>query len=296
MVIALLIILSIIGTCSQSVFKKAFAIRQDAPFVFSVVSVISTSLYFAVSAGDNFIFAWDYVPYSIGFGICYSASFLCFMYAIKEGSLALTSLALSYSLVIPTLFGILFLGEDLTALSVIGIMLLLISLYLINYEKGEKKITVKWIIYTLITALGNGGCMVFMKLQQTNQNFQYRNEFMVTGLLIVIVTSFIFTIIHNRDKIRLCIKPVIILPVACGLANALGNYCSLKLSPLPVSFVSPICSAGGILGTAAISLLIYKERFNAKQVSGIILGTLSVIALSLKDIRIEYYIIKWLEI
>lgn len=296
MITALLIILSIIGACSQSVFKKAFALKHDAPFIFSVISVISTALFFTVSTGGNFIFTWDYVPYSIGFGACYASSFLCFMYAIKYGSLALTSLALSYSLVIPTLFGILFLGEDLTALSVVGIILLLISLYLINYEKDEKKITVKWIIYTLVTALGNGGCMVFMKLQQINQNFQYRNEFMVTGLLIVIITSFIFAIINNRDKIKLCIKPVILLPVACGFANALGNYCSLKLSPLPVSFVSPICSAGGILGTAAISLFIYKEKFNFKQVFGIVLGTLSVIALSMKDIKIEDYIIKWLEI
>lgn len=296
MVTALLIVLSIFGTCSQSVFKKAFSIRQDAPFVFSVVSVISTALYFAASAGKSFVVAWDYVPYSIGFGICYTLSFLCFMYAIKEGSLALTSLALSYSLVIPTLFGIIFLGEPLTAFSVIGIILLLISLYLINYEKGENKITVKWIIYTLITALGNGGCLVFMKLQQINQSYMYRNEFMVTGLVIVIVSSFAFAIAKNRDKFKLCIKPVILLPIACGLANALGNYSSLKLSPLPVSFVAPICSAGGILGTAAISLLIYKERFNAKQVLGITLGTLSVIALSLKDVRIEDYVIKWLRI
>lgn len=293
MVTALLIILSIFGTCSQSVFKKAFAIRQDAPFVFSVVSVVSTALYFSVSAGKNFVLAWDYVPYSVGFGICYTLSFLCFMYAIKEGSLALTSLALSYSLVIPTLFGIIFLGEDITAFSVIGILLLLVSLYLINYEKGEKKITLKWIIFTLITALGNGGCMVFIKVQQTNQNFMYRNEFMVTGLLIVIVSSFIFAIIKSPEKFKLCIKPVILLPVACGLANALGNYSSLKLSPLPVSFVSPICSAGSILGTAVISLLIYKERFNSKQILGMVLGTLSVIALSLKDVRIEDYILEW---
>ena len=152
MTTVLLILLAIVGTCSQSVFKKAFAIRHDAPFVFSVVSVISSALYFSISAGSNFTFTWDYVPYAVGFGVCYAASFLCFMYAIKEGSLALTSLALSYSLVIPTLFGLIFLGEDPTVFLVIGIVLLLVSLYLINYEKGEKKITVRWMIFTLVTA------------------------------------------------------------------------------------------------------------------------------------------------
>lgn len=292
MVTVLLIILTIIGTCSQSIFKKAFALRHDAPFVFSVVSVISTALYFSINAGSDFIFSWDYVPYSIGFGISYTVSFLAFMYAIKEGSLALTSLALSYSLVIPTLFGVIFLGEDLTLISIVGIVFLLLSLYLINYEKGEKKITLKWIFYTLLTALGNGFCSVFMKMQQINQNFQYRNEFMVSGLIIVIIVSFVFAFVNNRDKFSLCLKPAILLPIGCGLANALSNFCSLKLSPLPVSFVSPICSAGGILGTGAISLLIYKERFNLKQILGIILGTLSVVFLSLKDIRIENYILK----
>ncbi len=277
----LLVILCIIGVCSQSVFKKAFALRLNAPFVFSVISVSSTALAFLLGAGKNFIFCWDYVPYSIGFGIAYAVSFLAFMYAIKEGSLALTSLSLSYSLVIPTLYGIIFLGEKPTLILVIGIILLLISLYLINYEKGEKKITLKWAIYTLLTALGNGICSIMIKIEQINLNFQYRNEFMVTGLIIVIVVSTVFALVKDRANFKVCLKPVALLPVACGLANALGNFCSLRLTHLPSSFVSPVCSAGGILGTAAISLFIYKERFNIKQITGIALGTLSIICLSL---------------
>ena len=281
MATVLLILLSIVGTCSQSIFKKAFAIRHDAPFVFSMISVVSTALYFVISSGGDLVFCWDYIPYASAFGICYAVSFLAFMYAIKEGSLALTSLALSYSLAIPTLYGIIFLNEEPTLIAGIGIMLLLVSLYLINYEKSEKKITLRWIIFTLLTALGNGGCSVAMKTQQINQNYMYRNEFMITGLLIVIITSTIFAIVKNRNHFSLCIKPAILLPIACGLANALGNFASLKLSPLPVSFVSPICSAGGILGTAAISLFIYKERFNKQQTIGIVLGTLSVVCLSM---------------
>lgn len=280
MVTVLLILLAIIGTCSQSVFKKAFAIRQDAPFVFSMISVISTAAYFVISSGGNLTFCWDYIPYAVAFGVCYAVSFLAFMYAIKEGSLALTSLALSYSLAIPTLYGVIFLDEKLTFVAICGIIFLLVSLYLINYEKSEKKITLRWIIFTLLTAFGNGGCSVAMKTQQIRQNFMYRNEFMIVGLLIVIITSTVFAIMKNRDRFSLCLKPVILLPVACGLANALGNFASLKLSPLPVSFISPICSAGGILGTAAISLFIYKERFNKQQTLGIILGTISVVCLS----------------
>ncbi len=285
-----LVILSIIGVCSQSVFKKAFSVRRDAPFVFSVISVTSTALAFLIGAGKDFVFSWDYIPYSLGFGIAYAVSFLSFMYAIKEGSLALTSLSLSYSLVIPTLYGIIFLGEKPTALLIIGIILLLVSLYLTNYEKSDKKITLKWGIYTLLTAIGNGVCSIMIKLEQINLNFRYRNEFMVMGLVIVVAVSAVFALFKDRKSFVVCLKPIIFLPIACGLANALGNFCSLYLSHLPTSFVSPICSAGGILGTSAISLFIYKEKFKKKQIVGIALGTLAVITISLKDIRIENYI------
>lgn len=294
MVVTLLIILSIFGTCSQSVFKKAFSVRQDAPFVFSVISVTSTALAFLIGAGDTFTFSWDYIPYSIGFGIAYAVSFLAFMYAIKEGSLALTSLSLSYSLVIPTLYGMIFLDEEPTALLIIGIILLLVSLYLTNYEKNDKKITLKWGVYTLLTAVGNGVCTIMMKIEQINLDFRYRNEFMVMGLIIVIIVSTAFALFKDRKSFSLCLKPIAFLPVACGLANALGNFCSLSLSHLPASFVSPICSAGGILGTSAISLFVYKEKFKPKQIAGIILGTLAVVTLSLKDVRIEDYITAWL--
>ena len=264
-----LVILSIIGVCSQSVFKKAFSVRRDAPFVFSVISVTSTALAFLIGAGKDFVFSWDYIPYSLGFGIAYAVSFLSFMYAIKEGSLALTSLSLSYSLVIPTLYGRIFLGEKPTALLIIGIILLLVSLYLTNYEKSDKKITLKWGIYTLLTAIGNGVCSIMIKLEQINLNFRYRNEFMVMGLVIVVAVSAVFALFKDRKSFVVCLKPII---------------------HLPTSFVSPICSAGGILGTSAISLFIYKEKFKKKQIVGIALGTLAVITISLKDIRIENYI------
>ena len=80
------------------------------------------------------------------------------MLAIKVGSLSLTSLAISFSLLIPTVVGIVLYDEPLTAWFFIGLGLLLASLVLINTKGGEIKITFKWIIFVLLAFIGNGSC------------------------------------------------------------------------------------------------------------------------------------------
>jgi len=279
---AFLIILVILGMSTQGLTRKSFSLKHNAPFLFSFLSVGIAMIFFIISAGKNFIFSWDYIPYAIIFALGYGSATVFGFFAIMYGSLGLTSLVTSYSLIIPTIYGILFLGEKPSFMLYIGLVLLFASIFLINFVKGEKKPTVKWLIFVTLALVGNGVCTTAQKVQQMNQNKAFKNEFMAVSLFLVTVVCLIFAIIyHKKDFKPVLTKPVIILPIICGGANALVNYLVMVLSRLPASLLFPVISAGGIILTGIISLTIYKERFTKQQILGMLLGITSVVCLNL---------------
>lgn len=282
---AFLIILVILGMSAQSLTRKSFSLKHNAPFLFSFISVGIAMLFFVFSAlvsETGFIFSWDYIPYAIIFALGFGSATVFGFFALTHGSLGLTSLVTSYSLIIPTIYGILFLDEDPSIMLYIGLALLFVSIFLINFEKGEKKINLKWLIFVTLALIGNGVCTTAQKVQQINQDKMFKNEFMTVALLIVTVVCLIFAIVyHKKDFKPVFTNPIIILPIICGGANALVNYLVMVLSRIDASLLFPLISAGGIIMTGIISLTIYKERFTKQQFLGMIIGIASVICLNM---------------
>lgn len=277
-----LIILIILSMSIQGLVRKAFSVKQNVPFLFSFISVGFSALLFLIMAVKNFAFSTDYIPYAIIFAIGYGMTTVFSFFAIANGSLGLTSLVTSYSLLIPTTYGIIFLGEKPSIMLYIGLILLCVSIFLINFEKGEKKITPKWLIFVTLAFLGNGVCTTAQKVQQINQNQAYKNEFMALSLLVVTVVCLVFSLLYHKNDFKpIFTKPIIILPLICGGANALVNYLVMVLSHIDASLLFPIVSAGGIILTGVISLTIFKERFSKQQFLGMIFGIFAVIFLNL---------------
>lgn len=60
------------------------------------------------------------------------------------------------------------------------------------------------------------------------------------------------------------------------------NYLVLVLSnKMPASVMFPVISAGGVLLSALVSVMIYKEKLSAWQWLGIILGIIAIVALNM---------------
>ena len=140
------ILLAIVTVCCslQQIFKKAYNVKKaGSVFLFSAASAFFSMTFFAVSSIGNFKFSSDILPYSIGFAASYCLSAVSSMLAIKTGPLSISSLIVSYSLVLPTVYGLAILDEPIKVWLIMGIGLLLASLFFINREKKgeEKKIT-----------------------------------------------------------------------------------------------------------------------------------------------------------
>lgn len=240
-------------------------------------------LFFAVMSGLKLNFKLETLPYSIAFVAANMSAIAGMTIALKVGQLALTSLILSYSLILPTMYGLIFLHDKATVFTYLGIVLLIISLYFLNRKREEKKkFSAKWIIWVSIAFVGNGMCSVVQKMQQSAFDGAYKSEFMIVALLIVCVSSAAIAMFEKKENKKLIIKECFKYAPFKGLANGGVNFLVMVLtSQLPNSVLFPSISAGGIIFTYIISKILYSENYTVRQNIGFILGILSAVILNI---------------
>jgi len=284
--LALIVIFQTFQGCMAKEYNKR---SNECTMMFAGITVFFAMIVFVISFlvtnGLDFNFSVDTLWYAILFALTYGGATVGSIYAVKTGSLSLTSLLTSFSLLIPTFYGIFVLDEETSAYLYIGLVLLCASLILVNFngkeDSGNQKITFKWLIYVIISFLGNGICTITQKMQQINQNGMYKNEFMIVALLIVFVGVMIISLITEKNH-KSCFKPALITGGARGLGNGIVNLLVISLAiTMPASVLFPVVSGGGIALTAILAMTLYKERLSLQQILAMIFGIASVVFLNI---------------
>jgi drug/metabolite transporter (DMT)-like permease len=279
----LLLVIIVASIAAQNALKKQYNLhsKKPAPFFFSLVLSLIAMLFFIATSGFHFEFDPGIIVYSIGFAISYGAALIGAILAIASGPLALTLLFSSYSLLIPTVHGLIALDEKLGIAGIIGLALLFLSILFINIKKENEKINLKWLVYVLISFFGNGFCSLVQKLEQIEFNGAYKNEFMVLALLICSVMLTVLSVC-SREDVKSEFKRCLLLGGISGACNGAVNYSVLIAAGLlPSSVLYPSISAGGIVCGFLIAVLLYKEKLTKLKYVGYALGLVSVILLNI---------------
>ena len=285
---ALFLILVVLGLIVQHVTKKMYSLKTNGgALTFSAISALAALVFFLFSSGGKLHFVWGLLPYAIGFALTYSLSIVFTFFAIKKGSFSLTTLITSYSLLIPTIYGLLFWNEKYSNFLLIGLILLVISIFFIQYEKktinkSEKAFSGTWLLYVALAFIGGGGCSTVQKGQQIAYNGAYKNELMILALAITFIAILATAFAIEKKNVVYYAKTSAILSTACGLANGAVNYIVMILSnQMPASVMFPIISGGTILCTSVLSVTVYKEKLSLLQKIGVALGIASIITLNI---------------
>lgn len=278
------LLLLVSGMAITNATKKTYNSRSGGKgsFTFNTVFTLAAMTFFVVTAKHPLDFSLRLVPYSLAFALSYGSTIMFLFKAIQCGPLPLTSLASSYSLVIPTLYALVFLKEPASASLFIGIAFLLISLFLINARKSDTPISLQWIIYAFLAFLGNGICSTVQKIQQMHFEGGNKNEFMIMALIVVFLFLLIISLIKEKEVMVPCLKVGWYWMIFCGAANGMINFFSMTLvNMMPASVLYPLISAGGIITNSLVSRFIYKEKMSRQQYIGVLMGIISVVFLNL---------------
>ena len=275
----------ILGLAFQNIAKKPYTdkVGGKGVYFFSLLTSLGAMLFFIVTSSG---FEWEpgLILYSFMFALSYGLAIVFMTVAVSCGSLSFTSLVVSYSLMLPTVYGLLWLHDTMSVGFIPGLVLLAASLVLIN-KKGEgahSRITFKWVVSAFLSFLGNGMCSVVQKMQQVQFDGGYKNEFMIIALAMVTIMMAVLFIVQERKEAKSYAVAGWHLALGCGVMNGIVNLFVMILSGrMPVSLMFPLISAGGIVVTFLVSKLFYKENFTKSQLAGFIIGTVSVVFLNI---------------
>lgn len=284
---AILLIITVVCYTAQSVFQKMYQAdggktRQGNIYVFHIYMALSALSVFLLVSKGSIIFHMPTIWFGLVFGICYVVAFLFTMLALQNGPMSLTALVVSYALILPATFGVVFLNEVLRLTIVLGIGLLLFSLLLVNKSTGKITITKKWSLFAGFAFLGSGGCATAQKLHQVIYGGAYKAELMIFALILAALIFSVMFILSGDKKKFTAWKQSAHYSVLAGVCNGFVNLSVMTLSAkMPAVILFPVISGGGIIATYFTARFLFKEQLSRFQKAGFLLGVLSVLVINL---------------
>lgn len=248
-------------------------------YIFTALCCLAAAVVFAVTADGSLLPNLKILPYSAAFAIAFGATLLLEALAVKLGPLSLSSLFLSYSLLIPTVAGIFLWRETVGLNFAIGIVCLIVSIFLIYFKAEGIKITPKWVACVFTAVVCNGTCSVIQRVQQEHFNNEFSSQFMITALMLSAVFMLVCGFRKSKGNISGIVKANFLYGAVAGFMNGLLNFGVIVLNGMkfPATVMFPIISVGSIIMSFAFSYIFFKEKLSAIQLAGAAVGILAIV-------------------
>lgn len=288
----LLIAASLAAQQLESIVFKQYASKHgEGGMFFNAVicffALVYTLVTEAFQAEYVFYFPVELWIYGLISGIFYATGFYTMYIALKTGSFGITMLLSSFAVIIPIFYGIIFLREPSNVLTYIAVALIVISLFLMNYQKKNeaetaKKVSPVWVISIALCIAANAGIVIVSKAQQLVLDTKCTNEFLIISYGVATVSLMILSLVYERGKILSAVKGVTVYGFLAGIFNAFKNVLAiLTFLYVPVSVVSTVKTALGLVISFVISALLFKEKFTRNQLISAIIGITAVVILNI---------------
>ena len=273
----------------RSILNKQNGRMNGEPSLFNFSRAFSAFVLFLILAlVAGFQAHYPTIVYGAIYGVLFCGSCYSGLQALARGPLSITSSLVAFSLILPCIFGAVYLNEKIDAFDILGFACILAAILLMNRKSTQKdrkeknivKFKKGWAAYVVVTIVCDGLHAIVKTLHQKEFPGLYRYEFMCAGMLVGMVVFAFFSlknksIIKKRGKI-LARKGAIYGSVA-GIANGMYNYLILYLAGLEsATALFPIVSVATIAMSLLSGCLLFKERLNKSQLCGILYAAAAI--------------------
>lgn len=269
---------------AQNVIGGFYNQKKASPFKFGLLSAITVALFFIISSGFKLNFHLETVLWSSFFGVSYMLATVMSLFAIKHGGVPLTALVISYSLIIPTIFGIFAYGEFPALTFYVGLVFLMVSLFFIGVPRkgeGKQQINVKWVICVAITFVTNGTCSLLQAHYQRLSGGLYRSEFMISAMAIVILALLCAMLLDRKTKYEVGFS-YSLMGVGKGIFNGITNLMIMVLvGIMSPSMVFPLYSGISLITSTIASRIFFKKNPDLLSYIAIGIGLVAIVLLNI---------------
>lgn len=284
----LILIATILFNSTSSIFggyfNRATIDKKDSSPFFNLFQLLSVFICWTIYYIIDFSFDVKVIPYAIFMGITFFGAAFGLINALRTGPVMLSTLLLQLSLIATTIWGLIFWQTEINFLIILGIILVAISLFLCLYtgKKEENKISLKWLIYIVITFFSNAACSIIQRHEQMDFEGKHGNMLMFIATGIAFILFLIIFLKSNKSDFKNMIK-VCHYPILAGTCNMLMNLCFIVLatSSLLPSLIYPVSGVGALIIVTLFSLFAFKEKLRPSQWAGVIIGAIATVLLSI---------------
>lgn len=278
-----LIISSLIAHQLEVIIVKSYGDKKKpGGAFFNAILCFFSMTFFIITDKGGFYFPAPLFIYGFISCIGYALGFYFTFLAFKYGSYANTKLVSSSGTVLTVFYGALFLKEETSYITWIATALIIFSAFLMNSKRKDNEnalpFNFRWLIYVLLSVLGNFMITVVKIEQQRRFDGKCDNEFLILSLLGAFLFLFLYGFFTERVKLVPALKNGILYGAVAGLFNGASNLLSiLTMLYAPISLLAPIKSGGGLLLAFVVSVILYKEKFKTRQLVSAAIGILALV-------------------
>lgn len=219
-------------------------------------------------------------------GLFFIALFNLIGYSVGKVGIAAVSVSQKMSLIIPVLYGILFLSEVAGSIKLIGLVIALIAIYLSTkpQKSGTNTLHKEAILLPLLIFTGSGIVDSIIKYTQTHFIRLENEQLFILGTYgaCSLAGLLVFSYLLFRKEAVFAWKNVL-----AGIVLGIPNYLSmlffvkaLALPWLPVSAFFPINNLGIIITSTLTARFVFKEEIVRLQVIGIVLAIIAIVLIA----------------
>jgi drug/metabolite transporter (DMT)-like permease len=285
MAIIYLLLSIVFSTFINLVFKWFSVFKVNKIQAILVNYLVCFSIGFVLSGDFNLlkIIGSDWFKYCIILGSLFVAIFLSMAMTTEKYGVSVNAVSAKMSVIIPVLFAYVYNSERLTIQFAVGILLSLLSIYLIT-KKKQIIIPKKYIYLPIIVFLGSGSIDTSLKLLELN----YSNDISINTIsysifLGAFLVGTTFYTIKNQFNFSNWSSRNIISGIILGIPNYFSIYfllTAIKSFSLKSAFVFGINNIGIVLLSTLLSMIIFKEKLTLINKLGILISVLSIILIA----------------
>ncbi len=252
-------------------YQKKFGTAAKTGLLFISISGLATALIFLAVNG----FKLHITLFSILMATLQSMAFvgytmLGFKIMEKENVSNYTFFLMTGGMIVPYVFGLMFLSEEKNALHFVGLILIVLALLFIN---GNIKNNLKTVLFCVAVFFLNGIVSVTSKVHQISENAIGTIDFVIlTGIIKCILCFAVYLVINKKPLVKDFNIKASWISIFSAAISGFSYYLQLKGAiSLPATVLYPIITGGSIIFTAIAGALCFKEKIKFKSYIGMAL-------------------------
>ena len=256
-------------------------------------SALYNLIIFSSMAVLYFIFGGFRLPtlhilsYGIPYGLLIAGFQIFYTLALQRGPVSHTVLIVTFNIAFAISFGVLYCGEEITMLHIIGLTCIFLSLLLtIDFKQAKQhKFDLIWFLESVLAMSMNGIASIVVKLQKLT----YPEEDMgmllaayVSGACALFLIIRYFTVVRKQPKMLALNSSRLMMILSCSVL--LGCY--LLLFSIGVGTISsvgffPVVNIAPSTLLSLLGILVFKDHLTRHQVISMLFGIAATVLLCL---------------